>query len=92
MAPTSYSKASLPENRRPRLLLSHRLLSFFFFFSRLAQADPSHLGTLCARDFEVFTRRMVTAAERLCAGRLVSVLEGGYALDCQATVRHKGHG
>ncbi|CAB1119811.1 unnamed protein product [Ectocarpus sp. CCAP 1310/34] len=55
------------------------------------QADPSHLGTLCARDFEVFTRRMVTAAERLCAGRMVSVLEGGYALDCQATVRPKGH-
>lgn len=62
------------------------VIPFFGF----VQADPSQLGTLCARDFEVFTRRLVTAAERLCGGRLVSVLEGGYALECQATVRRAG--
>ena len=54
------------------------------------KADPSQLGTLSAQDFEVFTRRMVVAAETLCGGRLVSVLEGGYALDCQSTVRRSG--
>jgi len=44
------------------------------------ERDP--LGSLCmtAHDFAWVTRELMTAAERHCGGRLVSVLEGGYDL------------
>jgi acetoin utilization deacetylase AcuC-like enzyme len=44
------------------------------------ERDP--LGSLCmtADDFGWVTRELMTAAEQHCAGRLVSVLEGGYDL------------
>jgi acetoin utilization deacetylase AcuC-like enzyme len=45
------------------------------------ERDP--LGSLCmsADDFAWVTRELMAAAERHCAGRLVSVLEGGYDLE-----------
>ena len=44
--------------------------------------DPVDLGRLDAADYGVLTRRLVDWAERKCCGRLVSVLEGGYGVDC----------
>ena len=44
--------------------------------------DPVDLGRLDASDYGVLTRRLVDWAERKCCGRLVSVLEGGYGVDC----------
>ncbi|MEE3316816.1 MAG: histone deacetylase family protein, partial [Pseudomonadota bacterium] len=35
-------------------------------------------------DFEWITRRLCEAADRLCQGRVVSTLEGGYDLDALA--------
>src|ERR1700682_4802012 len=52
--------------------------------------DPLGGFTLETEDFESLTRSLVARADSLCGGRLVSVLEGGYAPDrlAQASVRH----
>jgi acetoin utilization deacetylase AcuC-like enzyme len=40
--------------------------------------------------FEPITRRLVAASEKLCGGRVVSLLEGGYSLKAlgRSVVRH----
>ena len=48
------------------------------------RADPLAELRLEAADFDWITRQIMDAAERLCAGRLVSVLEGGYDLHALA--------
>jgi acetoin utilization deacetylase AcuC-like enzyme len=60
-------------------------------FDSLAQ-DPLGGFTLEFDDFEALTRSLVSRAESWCGGRLVSVLEGGYAPDrvAQAAMRHLG--
>ena len=54
------------------------------------KGDPLGGFTLELEDFERLTTELVTRAERWCAGRLVSSLEGGYdpARLGQACVRH----
>ena len=42
--------------------------------------DPLGRFKLTDADFQELTRRLRKAAEELCAGRLISVLEGGYHL------------
>ena len=44
--------------------------------------DPVDLGRFDASDYADLTRRLVHWAERMCCGRIVSVLEGGYGVDC----------
>lgn len=46
--------------------------------------DPLGGFTLEVEDFEHLTDELVSAANHWCAGRLVSVLEGGYAPDAMA--------
>lgn len=60
-------------------------------FDSLA-GDPLGGFTLEIDDFERLTRSVVARAESWCGGRVVSVLEGGYAPDRvgQAAVRHLG--
>jgi acetoin utilization deacetylase AcuC-like enzyme len=60
-------------------------------FDSLA-GDPLGGFTLEVDDFERLTKSVVARAVSWCGGRLVSVLEGGYAPDRvgQATVRHLG--
>jgi acetoin utilization deacetylase AcuC-like enzyme len=60
-------------------------------FDSLA-GDPLGGFTLELDDFESLTRSVVSRAEAWCGGRLVSVLEGGYAPDrvAQAAMRHLG--
>jgi acetoin utilization deacetylase AcuC-like enzyme len=60
-------------------------------FDSLA-GDPLGGFTLELDDFEALTRSLVSRAEAWCGGRLVSVLEGGYAPDrvAQAAMRHLG--
>lgn len=60
-------------------------------FDSLA-GDPLGGFTLEIDDFEDLTRSVVARAESWCGGRVVSVLEGGYAPDRvgQAAVRHLG--
>jgi acetoin utilization deacetylase AcuC-like enzyme len=48
------------------------------FDSRIG--DPLGQFSLADRDFEDLTRLMLNVASQHCAGRLVSVLEGGYSL------------
>lgn len=48
------------------------------------RADPLADLALEAEDFEWVTERIAEAADRYCNGRIVSVLEGGYALDALA--------
>ncbi|KAG5181522.1 hypothetical protein JKP88DRAFT_263615 [Tribonema minus] len=43
--------------------------------------DPNELGLLQAADFYDATKVLAGAAEELCGGRLISVLEGGYAVE-----------
>lgn len=43
--------------------------------------DPLANLALLEDDFDWITRQLLDVAERFCNGRLVSVLEGGYALD-----------
>ncbi len=58
-------------------------------FDSLA-GDPLGGFTLTDADVRTLTRALVTRAERWCGGRLVSVLEGGYAPDpvAQAVMVH----
>lgn len=58
-------------------------------FDSLA-GDPLGGFTLEMDDVEQLTRELVSRAERWCGGRMVSVLEGGYAPDRlgEACVRH----
>jgi acetoin utilization deacetylase AcuC-like enzyme len=49
-----------------------------------AAADPLGHMLVTADGFEAITRRLADAAERLCEGRIVSLLEGGYDLDALA--------
>jgi acetoin utilization deacetylase AcuC-like enzyme len=60
-------------------------------FDSLA-GDPLGGFTLEVDDFERLTKSVVARAVSWCGGRLVSVLEGGYAPDRvgQAAVRHLG--
>jgi len=60
-------------------------------FDSLA-GDPLGGFTLELDDFDALTRSIVARAESWCDGRVVSVLEGGYAPDrvAQAAVRHLG--
>lgn len=60
-------------------------------FDSLA-GDPLGGFTLEIDDFERLTKSVVARAESWCGGRVVSVLEGGYAPDRvgQAAVRHLG--
>jgi acetoin utilization deacetylase AcuC-like enzyme len=60
-------------------------------FDSLA-GDPLGGFTLELDDFEALTRSLVARADSWCDGRIVSVLEGGYAPDrvAQAAVRHLG--
>jgi acetoin utilization deacetylase AcuC-like enzyme len=60
-------------------------------FDSLA-GDPLGGFTLEIDDFEVLTHSLVDRADSWCGGRMVSVLEGGYAPDRvgQAAVRHLG--
>ncbi|OMC23441.1 histone deacetylase family protein [Mycobacterium colombiense] len=44
------------------------------------ERDPLGSLTLTAADFAWVTRELMTTAEKLCDGRLVAVLEGGYDL------------
>ncbi len=44
------------------------------------QRDPLGSLTMTAADFAWVTRELMTSAEKLCDGRLVAVLEGGYDL------------
>ena len=46
--------------------------------------DPLAQMGLTAADFGWITGRLCDVAEECCAGRLVSVLEGGYDLDALA--------
>ncbi|HET7314123.1 histone deacetylase family protein [Salinisphaera sp.] len=48
------------------------------------RADPLADLQLEAEDFEWLTERIADAADRYCDGRIVSLLEGGYALDALA--------
>ncbi len=48
------------------------------------RADPLADLQLEAEDFEWVTERIAEAADRYCDGRIVSLLEGGYALDALA--------
>ena len=47
---------------------------------------PRHLGQLglVEADYEWITRRLKDIADRHCGGRIVSCLEGGYALSALA--------
>lgn len=58
-------------------------------FDSLA-GDPLGGFTLELDHFDQLTRSIVARAESWCGGRVVSVLEGGYAPDriAQASVRH----
>ena len=58
-------------------------------FDSLA-GDPLGGFTLEVDDFDQLTRSIVARADAWCGGRVVSVLEGGYAPDrvAQASVRH----
>jgi acetoin utilization deacetylase AcuC-like enzyme len=60
-------------------------------FDSLA-GDPLGGFTLELDDFEALTRSLVARADSWCDGRIVSVLEGGYAPDrvAQAAIRHLG--
>ncbi|OBJ17527.1 histone deacetylase family protein [Mycobacterium colombiense] len=44
------------------------------------ERDPLGSLTMTAADFAWVTRELMTTAEKLCGGRLVAVLEGGYDL------------
>ena len=44
--------------------------------------DPMARGALDAADYHKLTAALCAAATRLCCGRVVSVLEGGYGVDC----------
>lgn len=44
--------------------------------------DPVNLGRLDAKDYGELTRQILRLADRICCGRVVSVLEGGYGVDC----------
>ena len=44
------------------------------------ERDPLGSLTMTAADFAWVTRELMTSAEKLCGGRLVAVLEGGYDL------------
>jgi acetoin utilization deacetylase AcuC-like enzyme len=54
------------------------------------QGDPLGQFLLTDQDFVDLTRRVVESAARLCSGRLISVLEGGYSLAglASATAAH----
>jgi acetoin utilization deacetylase AcuC-like enzyme len=52
-------------------------------FDAHREDEMSHLGWTDA-DYAWMTRQVVEAAEELCDGRIVSMLEGGYALDALA--------
>ena len=60
-------------------------------FDSLA-GDPLGGFTLELEDFEFLTRSLVARADSWCGGRIVSVLEGGYAPErlAQAALRHLG--
>ncbi|CAM9801575.1 unnamed protein product [Chrysoparadoxa australica] len=83
VTPPAFHKATLMAINRLKQFKPDLLLLSAGFDAHMA--DPSQLGTLTCRDFEIFTRRLVIAADEICAGRVVSVLEGGYALDCVAS-------
>lgn len=44
--------------------------------------DPMGLGTLSSEDFGHVTDLICELAQKVCGGRLVSVLEGGYGVPC----------
>jgi acetoin utilization deacetylase AcuC-like enzyme len=44
--------------------------------------DPMGLGTLSAEDFGHITEVACQLAFKMCSGRLVSILEGGYGIPC----------
>jgi len=48
------------------------------------EEDPLALQELQAEDFGALTRALTALADRHCAGRVVSMLEGGYHLDALA--------
>jgi acetoin utilization deacetylase AcuC-like enzyme len=48
------------------------------------RSDPLADLMLEAEDYQWVTERIAEAADRLCDGRVVSTLEGGYALDALA--------
>ena len=54
------------------------------------EGDPLGAFTLTLDDIRTLTRAIVERAERWCGGRVVSVLEGGYAPDsvAQAVIAH----
>lgn len=54
------------------------------------EEDPRGALSLQPHDYHALTRVMVEAADRMCEGRMVSVLEEGYAPDAmgQAIVQH----
>jgi len=43
--------------------------------------DHYHELPLTYKDFKIMTRELCVLANKLCEGRLISVLEGGYTLD-----------
>ncbi len=48
------------------------------------ERDPLGGLRLCERDFSEATKRLMDIADRRCAGRIVSLLEGGYNVDALA--------
>ena len=54
------------------------------------QADPLASISLSEEGFEMITRSLAGVADRCCAGRMISVLEGGYSLRAlgRSVVRH----
>jgi acetoin utilization deacetylase AcuC-like enzyme len=44
--------------------------------------DPLGMGSLSADDFGLITNELCTLARRVCSGRLLSILEGGYGVPC----------
>ena len=43
--------------------------------------DPLAKINLQSKDFEILTERITAVAKKICAGKIVSVLEGGYNLE-----------
>jgi acetoin utilization deacetylase AcuC-like enzyme len=56
------------------------------------ERDPLGSLRMTAADFAWVTRELMTSAERLCDGRLVAVLEGGYDLEAltDSVIAHVG--
>lgn len=44
--------------------------------------DPLGLGGLSAEDFGTVTKELCRVATKVCSGRIISVLEGGYGVPC----------